>query len=125
MAEETEQLGGASAQTEVAKMPEEVELAITSDANPKAGIGAGRKFQITRTGIRFLGKMSLEQWSELLACWQWMGRDLYHVGLADIIEYGNEHFGAGVVDERLEFFGFDMADALKAHAIGQIPLDLR
>jgi hypothetical protein len=105
-------------------IPETIELAITSGSNPKAGVGAGRKYQITRRGIVFEGKLTFEQWKAGLAGWL-RAKDLFHVGYADWLIYGKDNFGEEKVDETLELFGADMADAIKAYAIGQIPLDLR
>jgi hypothetical protein len=102
-------------------IPQIVTLAVMSGDAP---ITAGCKIAITSTGIEFLGDMSIEQWREILRSWQKAG-SIYHIGLADILGYGKAKFGEQAVDDTLELFGFDMADVLKANAIGQLLLEIR
>jgi hypothetical protein len=100
--------------------PVSVVLALVGNKVP----AATPRIQITPTGVQFLGKMTYGQWREALFAWK-KGGDIFHIGLADFIEYGKKEFGEAKVDETLELFDFDMADVLKSHAIGQLPLDLR
>jgi hypothetical protein len=103
-------------------VPQTFVLAVTpNEATP---IEKDRLVQIMATGLRFLGDMTFEQWREALAGWKKIS-SFFHIGLSDFIEYGREKFGEEKVDETLELFDFDMADVMKAHAIGQLPLDLR
>lgn len=75
-------------------------------------------------GLRIRGKPTFEQWKELLRTWR-EASDKFHFGLADLLVYGNEHFGKARVDQVVQQMEFDVADAIRAMSIGQIPLDLR
>ncbi len=101
--------------------PESVVLALVTESSVAP---TTPRIQITPLGVQFLGKMTYGQWREALFAWK-KGGDIFHIGLADFIEYGKKEFGEDKVDETLELFDFDMADVLKSHAIGQLPLDLR
>lgn len=101
-----------------------VELAITTGQKQFAGVGDGRKFQITPLGIRFVGKPSYEQWMDV-------GRFLKNAGhawdfwYADFIAGGRTLFGDEKVTEALTQLEFDMLDTARAYAIGQTLLDFR
>ncbi|MDR0532519.1 MAG: hypothetical protein LBH01_01035 [Verrucomicrobiales bacterium] len=101
-----------------------VELAVTTGQSPREGVGRGQRLQITDRGIVFNGKMSLDQWRDLLASLQQV-KNRFHVYLADAIVYGREHFGERKVGEILDQMQFDYADCSRAMHIGQIELDLR
>lgn len=83
------------------------------------------KIVMTPLGLRVIGgKLSYEEWQRYIFAWK-KGKSIFHMGLCDLIQYGKDEFGVEKVDETLEAYDFDMADVLKAHAIGQLPLDLR
>lgn len=105
-------------------------LAVTTGLRPGASLRPQRMFEIGRRGIEFLaptegcGAMTLDQYTELLQGWKTV-REVWDIGLADILDYGKRRFGQERVEELLAQLHFDLADKLRAYAIGQIPLDLR
>ena len=105
-------------------IPQVLEVAVTTGLKQFAGVGDGRKIQVHRNGISFVGQMHYEQWIEALATWKRVS-EVYHFGLADFINYGRERFGAQKVQGALTQLDFDLADVMKAEAIGQSTLDLR
>lgn len=104
--------------------PLKVELAITTGQGKYAGVGDGRKVQITPMGLRFVGKMTWDQWYDLLRSaklFKECGDFIY----ADIIGHGRREFGDALVAEAIEQLQFDWQDTLRAYAIGQILFDFR
>ena len=97
-------------------IPESIELAILPMTDARV--------RVLPTRLEFVGDLTFEQWREGLRLWQ-QASIIYHCGLADLINYGRKQFGDEKVDETLEFFAFDFADVMKAHAIGQLSLELR
>lgn len=105
-------------------IPEVFELAVTGGLKQYAGVGDGRKIQVMPHGIQFLGKMTEEQWLETLGSWKRI-KDIYHFGLADIVNYGQEKFGKEKVDAALEQLNFELSDIVHAEAIGQTTFAFR
>jgi len=101
-----------------------ISLALTTGLSPGAKLRENRMMEFTKTGIRFSGDLTLEQWQETVALWRTV-RLTYFTGLADIIAYGKEKFGEEKVKETLAQYEFDLNDELKALSIGQLPLVLR
>ncbi|MFZ4693736.1 MAG: hypothetical protein ACOYMV_01275 [Verrucomicrobiia bacterium] len=75
-------------------------------------------------GAQVQGKITFDRWKILLTSWR-SCRKGWELVLADILAYGLEQFGREKVDVALNQLEFDLGDALKALAIGQLSLDLR
>ena len=79
---------------------------------------------LERRGCVIRGKLSYERWLFVLASWRQL-KHVWELGFADILNYGRERFGEEKVEEALHQLEFNLQDAQRALAIGQIPLDLR
>lgn len=105
-------------------------FAMTSGLTPGGSLRPQRMFEVDSRGVRFLaptqgqGAMTFEHYTELLQGWKTI-RETWDIGLADILAYGVARFGQEQVDGLMGQLEFDLADKLRAYAIGQIPLDLR
>jgi hypothetical protein len=82
------------------------------------------KCQISRSGLRIEGKLSLDEWTQIIRSLRDV-RHAYHCALADAICYGKENFGAENVANTLEQTEFDFQDISKATAIGTLALGFR
>jgi hypothetical protein len=87
-------------------------------------LSAGLTVQAMPHGLAINGDMSFEQWKSLLQTIQLL-KSSYHCVLADHVQYGRTKFGLAEVSVALEQAEFDMADLIKADAIGQLTLDFR
>lgn len=82
------------------------------------------KCLISRSGLRIEGKLSLEEWTEVLRSLRDV-KHAFHCALADAINYGNTNFGSDKVAIALEQGEFDFADVSKATTIGTLALGFR
>jgi hypothetical protein len=111
-------------------MQNTLRLAITTGLAPGGSLRPQRMFELDNRGIRFLaptkghGSMTLDQFTELLRFWK-TAREVWDIGLADILNYGKACFGEETMDALMEQLDFDLSDKMRAYAIGQIPLDMR
>jgi hypothetical protein len=101
-----------------------VELAVTTGTPDKAGVGPGRKFQISVRGVRFRGKMTYEQWMDGLRMLKTV-REGWDFAYADFLRYGRTEFGDEQVNEAVKQLEFDLLDTVRAYRIGQIEFDFR
>jgi hypothetical protein len=84
----------------------------------------GQNIRFTPQGLIIDGEMTLEQWTEFLNTIHSI-KSAYHCVLADHLNYGRNKFGIAAVAIALEQAEFDLADVLKAEAIGQLDFDFR
>jgi hypothetical protein len=101
-----------------------IDLALTRGLSPGAKLRENRLFQITPTGLKFMGELSYEQWQDGMAMIKMMKGNL-QVWLADFISHGRQLFGDEKVQETLAQMEFDYQDAQKAIAIGSLPAAVR
>ena len=99
-----------------------VALAVVTGSALKAGVGPGRKFEISEFGeINFLGDMKFEEYLDLLSGLKRVS-EKYHLVLGSAVRYGNGRFGPDKVQEALRQMEFPHLDATRALAIGQLEL---
>ena len=101
-----------------------VELAVVTGTPDKAGVGLGRKFQITSRGVKFRGKMTYDQWFQGLQMLK-LVREGWDFAYADFVRQGRMEFGDDQVSEALKQLEFDMLDTVRAYRIGQCEFDFR
>lgn len=87
-------------------------------------LSAGLTLEALPHGLSINGDMSLEQWKHVLGSIQNI-KSAFHCVLADHLQYGRQKFGDAEIVIALQQAEFDLADVMKADAIGQLTLDFR
>lgn len=87
-------------------------------------LAPGLSLQVLHHGLAINGDMSLDQWKNVLGTLQSV-KSSYHCVLADHLQYGRQKFGDAEIVTALQQAEFDLADVMKADAIGQLTLDFR
>lgn len=85
---------------------------------------AGARVTFTPGGLLIGQTLDAAQWREILTRLRTV-KQTYQCYLADLIDYGNKHFGAEFVQGELRQLEFDLADVTHATAIGHTSLTLR
>ena len=99
-----------------------VGFAIVTGTPEKAGVGKGRRFDITPRGIIFHGEMSWEQYTDMIRGLK-LTKDAYNFLLATGVRYGKEKFGIEKIDQLFMDLAFDHQDATRALGVGQLTFD--
>lgn len=85
---------------------------------------SGAKVTITPFGAEIDGHLSFTEWREVLGCLNRI-KHSYLSTLADVTTYGRREFGDERVQDAIEQLEFDLSDAVKAAAIGTLPMEMR
>jgi hypothetical protein len=94
-----------------------IELAIISEDKPKV-------IRFTQTGVDIPEDLTFQEWYTVLQSVKWHHKKLA-IAFADVIQYGNKHFGNDKVSESLEQLEFELPFVKSALAINSVPPEFR